>query len=198
MNEYQKTAHGEARKLAAEISALGFKTRVGTVGDDTTPQVVICTDTGNYTVRRDYHGIVSLFHSDSWGDYRHVSSSVRGDVYAATVGQLPNMKAITAKKIQAHIDAQEAYRKAMQARESDAVIKVKDFLDTLEGLPVKYDRLGEHTGREGEICGGEIVQNGIDFSFKISEDGYISKKISVHYSVENDLESFKKLSANKY
>lgn len=62
------------------------------------------------------------------------------------------------------------------------------FLKSIEGLPVKWWNNNKQ---------GEIVQNGIKFSFTIGET-YISKKIEVHYSVNNELENFLKLSNNKY
>jgi hypothetical protein len=62
------------------------------------------------------------------------------------------------------------------------------FLKSIEGLPVKWDGNGKS---------GEILQNGILFSFIIGPT-YISKKIEVNYKVSNELESFLKLSDNKY
>ena len=62
------------------------------------------------------------------------------------------------------------------------------FLKSIEGLPVKWDRNGKS---------GEILQNGILFSFSIGPT-YISKKIEVNYKVSNELESFLKLSKNQY
>jgi hypothetical protein len=62
------------------------------------------------------------------------------------------------------------------------------FLKSIEGLPVKWWNNGKN---------GEIIQNGIKFSFNIGET-YISKKIEVHYSVNNELENFLKLAQNKY
>jgi len=62
------------------------------------------------------------------------------------------------------------------------------FLKSIEGLPIHWYNNGKN---------GEIIQNGIKFSFNIGET-YISKKIEVHYSVNNELENFLKLSNNKY
>lgn len=62
------------------------------------------------------------------------------------------------------------------------------FLESIKHLPVKWWNNNKQ---------GEIVQNGIKFSFSIGET-YISKKIEIHYSVNNELENFLKLSNNKY
>lgn len=62
------------------------------------------------------------------------------------------------------------------------------FLKSIEGLPVKWWNEGKS---------GEIVKNGIVFSFTIGET-YISKKIEINYKVSNDLNEFLKLADNKY
>jgi len=62
------------------------------------------------------------------------------------------------------------------------------FLKSIEGMRVSWYNNGKN---------GEIIQNGIKFSFTIGET-YISKKIEVHYQVSNELENFFKLSNNKY
>jgi len=62
------------------------------------------------------------------------------------------------------------------------------FLKSIEGLPVKWWNNGVN---------GEIIQNGVKFSFAIGET-YISKKIEIDYKVNDNLESFLQLSNNKY
>ena len=62
------------------------------------------------------------------------------------------------------------------------------FLKSIEGLPVFWYNSGKQ---------GEIIQNGIKFSFTIGET-YIGKKIEIHYQVENELNAFLKLADNKY
>lgn len=62
------------------------------------------------------------------------------------------------------------------------------FLKSIEGLPVKWFNDNKQ---------GEIIKNGIKFSFTIG-DTYISKKIEVHYSVSNELDNFLLLADNKY
>ncbi len=62
------------------------------------------------------------------------------------------------------------------------------FLKSIEGLPVKWWNEGKS---------GEIIQNGVKFSFTISET-YISKKIEIDYKVNNELDAFLQLSKNQY
>lgn len=83
-----------------------------------------------------------------------------------------------------HLAVIEEAKKINEANESEEA----KFLKSIEGLPVKWDRNGKS---------GEILQNGILFSFSIGPT-YISKKIEINYKVSNELESFLKLSENKY
>jgi hypothetical protein len=62
------------------------------------------------------------------------------------------------------------------------------FLKSIEGLPVKWWNNGKS---------GEIIQNGVKFSFTISET-YIHKKIEIAHQVSNELEEFLRLSNNQY
>ena len=62
------------------------------------------------------------------------------------------------------------------------------FLESIKGMPVKWWNNNKQ---------GEIVQNGIKFSFTISET-CISTKTEICYQVPNTLESFLKLADNKY
>ena len=62
------------------------------------------------------------------------------------------------------------------------------FLESIKGMPVKWSNNNKQ---------GEIVQNGIKFSFTISET-YVSTKTEIYYQVPNTLESFLKLADNKY
>lgn len=83
-----------------------------------------------------------------------------------------------------HLAVIEEAKKINEANESEEA----KFLKSIEGLPVKWERNGKS---------GEILQNGILFSFSIGPT-YISKKIEINYKVSNELESFLKLSENKY
>lgn len=62
------------------------------------------------------------------------------------------------------------------------------FLESIKGMPVKWWNNNKQ---------GEIVQNGIKFSFTISET-CISTKTEIYYQVPNTIESFLKLADNKY
>jgi len=46
--------------------------------------------------------------------------------------------------------------------------------------------------------GGEIVKNGLEFTYKVEEDGNIRQSIKVHYSAGWDLDTFLKMAAGTY
>lgn len=68
----------------------------------------------------------------------------------------------------------------------------KTFLKTLEGQNVQWHLKNEKTGQYS----GEIIKNGIKYSFTIT-NGYVNQKIEVYYKVPTNLDSFLLLSDNK-
>lgn len=94
----------------------------------------------------------------------------------------------TTKKINDWISYYEKVYKALEEENKGNTEKINSFLKGLEGLPVKWSKGGKS---------GILVKNGIEFSFKI-EDGGISQNMSLHYIVSANIETFKKLSDNKF
>lgn len=64
----------------------------------------------------------------------------------------------------------------------------EDFLSSLEGLDVKWNR---------DNKSGSIIKGGVEFAFTIFPT-YVSTKLEIHYSVSNSLASFKAISDNNY
>jgi hypothetical protein len=105
----------------------------------------------------------------------NVSSQRRGEAHS-DIYTSQRMKAITPKKLAAKIAEENAMFYRLQEMEKAANDKAGAFLKSLEGLPVKYSEDKQR---------GEIVANGLEYSYEIMNDGYISQKIEVHYSVGN-------------
>lgn len=95
---------------------------------------------------------------------------------------------LTTKKIQDWVSYYESIHTELIRLDAQKYDKVSEFLKSLEGLEVKWSN-NQKTG--------SIVKNGIEFTFSIDE-GNISKKLELRYSVPSSIESFKKLSDNKY
>jgi hypothetical protein len=70
--------------------------------------------------------------------------------------------------------------------------KVSDFLKTLVGQNINWHKNKPEEG----VYNGEIIKNGIKYSFNIA-DGCINQKVEIYYQVPNSLESFLLLSDNK-
>lgn len=98
-----------------------------------------------------------------------------------------NIGVLTTKKIGAWVKYIQDVHIECVKLDNELTNGVDAFLKSIEGEDVRWFNSKTQ---------GEIVKNGIKFSFKI-EKGYVSKKIEVHYSVNSDLETFKKLANNR-
>lgn len=95
---------------------------------------------------------------------------------------------LSTKKITEWVNYYNECNKVLKAKDDELNNNVQTFLDSIKDENVQW---------WNNKNSGEIVKNGIVFSFNI-ENGWISKKIEVHYSVSSDLDTFKKLSDNKF
>ena len=98
-----------------------------------------------------------------------------------------NIGVLTTKKIQNWIKHEQDVYLALKQRDEELSNNVESFLETIKGEDVRWFN---------DNKSGEISKNGIIFKFEIS-NGYVSKKISIDYKVDNTLEAFKLLSDNK-
>lgn len=95
---------------------------------------------------------------------------------------------LTNKKINDWISYYEQLYKNLEALDKENNNEEKKFLSSLKGLDVKFYNNGKS---------GEVIKNGIKFSFKI-EPTFISQKIEVYYECESNLETFLQLADNNY
>lgn len=95
---------------------------------------------------------------------------------------------LTTKKIMDWIKYYEQLYANLEAIDNKNNNQEAEFLASLKGHNVKFYNNGKS---------GEIIKNGIKFSFKI-EPTYISQTIEVHYECKSNLDTFLKLADNKY
>ena len=76
----------------------------------------------------------------------------------------------------------------LQKIDLDNSSKKDAFLKSIEGLPVKWYGNGQS---------GEIIKNGIKFSFTIDVTS-VNQKLELYYQVPTSVESFIQLSQNNY
>lgn len=193
---YQMQEYNKAQALMDELKKAGIESQRLWIeqGDDSRAdfRLILQDKEYNFRVNRDYHGNVNM-HIYPY-KYYSIDSYDRAKI-AKEVYTSKNMKVITLKKLSEKIAEEVAYHEKMQALENDSKNAVQKFLDELSasGEEVVYHKNYEKT----RITGGYITKNGLQYSFEISDSGYISQKISLHYDVKTTLETFKKLSDNK-
>lgn len=201
MNEYQKRDYDAMQLFARELSAF-YPAQVIPHDDH---HIIVMTRNGKqYQVRKGWKGEIDVFEYPYMA-YPRVSHSTRGEIVKEHKTQ--NMRVLSQKKLDAKMDAIDTIHATLTAKEEAATDKRADFLKALDacGVPVTYHhdtrtdfKDGERITIKGEITGGYMVRNGIEFTFSFSQDGYISQKVEVHYSANNNIHTFLKLSDNKY
>lgn len=152
------------------------------------------------------HTFVRLIHPEmfisiSYDDYRkkyniylreyfHDLSTHQNSEIERSFEKPRNIGVLNAKKITDWVNYWESVYEACTNLRKANNSKETAFLKELEnsGLEIRWDRNKKS---------GEIVKNGIEYSFSI-QNGRISQKISINYKVDNDLKSFIALSTNNY
>lgn len=109
-------------------------------------------------------------------------TAISGIEIPKTIGKL------TTKKIQQWIDYINQCFVLIEAKNNVNTRELDAFLESIKEQEVRWFN---------NKTSGEIIKNGIKFSFKI-EEGCISKKIEVYYKVDNNIENFLKLADNNY
>lgn len=152
-------------------------------------------------VRKDYNGYIDIARYD-YPRYAKLSQRTVSDVYAKNVTN--NMKVPTLKKVVDKINAITRTHDELERLQKYAIEKHRMFLCDIEALklPVVYSYNytinDEHKRENTDIKGGHIIKNGIQYEFELCEDGYVSQKVALHYSVSNTMQDFVLLADNKY
>ena len=103
-----------------------------------------------------------------------------------------NVGVLHKNKIKAWIDYLVTVYEKLVVISQQRVKAVADFeiqIKALNGTIGQKDYYGTFSG--------SIVKNGIEFSYTVHDEGYISKKLEIHFSVDDSLDNFIKLSENK-
>jgi hypothetical protein len=201
MNEYQTRDFNQAQAIAAAVNAVypasrgvAAATHATNTDSDFWARCILKTANGNqYLIHKDYHGHFTVSRYP-YATYPHVSSEKQRDTRNA-IETSNNIGVLTEKKLQTKIDEEDATAKALEALEADCLAKHEAFRKELiaSGFLIKW-----HTYNDDTMTRGTITCNGLHFEFEMMKDGYISKKIDLHYSVDNTLEAFAALADNKY
>ena len=154
----------------------------------------------NFLINRDYNKnvTVSIYPYQRYArvDY-HKAGEVRKSIMLSN-----NMKIITVKKLAEKIAEEIKLHEKLTDLDRDNADKVAEFLGNIKAsgevvrYSYKYQESGDTTPKQ--ITGGYIERNGLEYSFEISDSGYISQKIRTNYRASTTLETFKNLADNKY
>jgi hypothetical protein len=139
------------------------------------------------TIRFDNHRKKYSIWCDSIRGLKNVTSYTIQDEKKKLV-EPKNIGVLTTKKINDWLTYYEQLYNNLEALNESNESKEQKFLDSLKGLKVDFDK---------DRKGGEVIKNGIRFRFKI-EPTYIRQEIEIHYECESNLNTFLKLSDNKY
>lgn len=189
MNEYQQKRHDAKVALVAELNSFdsGYKFELNSDGEEC--QIVLTGLVPAWVNYSEYNKQYNFYL-----DYQ--LPFVRFETYKEVAEKFTapqNVGVLTAKKIKAWVDYLIKIYEELVVISAERVAKVNAF----EALMVKN---GANIRKDAnyDTFSGSIIKNGIEFEFEVYNEGYISQKVSIHYSVDNSLEAFLKLSDNKY
>jgi len=149
----------------------------------------LVNDTCQIQIRHDsYSKKYTFFYSE---DFKNLSVYQKSDIrdkFKAPRG----VGKLTKKKIADWIKYETDIYKACKEKDKNLNNDVSEFLESIKDEDVRFFGKDEKRNHYS----GEIIKNGIKFTFKI-ENGYVQKAILIDYTVSATLDNFKLLSNNK-
>lgn len=104
-----------------------------------------------------------------------------------------NVGTITDQKLDAWIEWLDERRAAAKAIQDERRERVSALMARLAQMdPTQFDKFKVSPNE------GTLVQNGLEFTYNVEEDGNIHQLIKVHYSAGNDLDAFLNMAAGTY
>ena len=201
-DEYQTREYKAKQDLMAELKSAGVASQSLWIEEADNGRadfrLIMQTEKHNMLVNRDYRGIatVSIYPYKRYDrvDY-HKAGEIRKEVYISN-----NMRVITNKKLAEKIAEEILYHEKLEALNNENADKVAQFLAMMEasGEVIRYSFKHYNEEEPKQITGGHIDRNGLEYSFEIADNGYISQKIRTDYRANTTLETFQALADNKY
>jgi len=200
---YQEEKKRNAEMFADEMKPFFDAIKVVQQRNDISEWDAIATKNGkDYRIFRQWEKNIALYKVEEWGKrpFDALSSYRTSDIAKKYEGK--NFKVPSQKKIDDEIAKVEAIFAECTAENEKAKKAHADFLAKIKSEPVKYDYDYENEWNEKEgrfirhdttIKGGEILKKPFIFEFSLEENGYIRQTLKLHYSTDNDLETFQKL-----
>ncbi len=187
-DDVEQDYHAQAVRLADNVRGFYPNVDIEKGENRTEFHVLLAVNDKIYVIAKDYRGVITVQRKD-YVHYKNVSSHDRSEMYKLDTTQ--KMKVMTGKKIQAKIDAEEAYNEGMARIEQERTDKIAEFLQDVNALGLNYQSEDKKHGR--------AVKNGILYEYDIDESGHISQKVALSRGYYEDyIDTFLKLSENKY
>lgn len=144
LDETQLQYLAKAEELQKEMLQMGFMaTRIEKQKDERcTFNVIFFDGKHDYKVHRGYDMNIYVQRLD-YEHYENVSHYSRLEVYKKHISALGNMKVMSAKKVQARIDAEEAYHAEMQELNAKAsrAVEILRSSKPYQTINIRYDKL---------------------------------------------------------
>jgi hypothetical protein len=191
MNEYTQKKNEATNKLIDELNEASLKYRFTWDKHNNDDQIFIKLS-GKYPIEVNYNDYQNtynfwLHHNLPYIDYETVKR------VEETIGKPNNMHKLNGKAIDAWIDFLIKVYEELKTISTERVLKVSEF----ELLMRRNNASISEKGYKGTFS-GSIKKNGLQFSFEVSESGYISQSITTHYSIGRNFETFEQLADNKF
>lgn len=190
MTDYQKEKQNQLNKLLSDLNSLQDKYTFECVKKNGEKYITLSGLIPIYVNYQDYQKRYS-FHL--WENLPYISGYDDKSKYRDDNPEPKNVGVLSKSKIIAWVEYLIKEYEYLIELSKDRVIKIEAFFNEID----KMD--GEkiiHSDKKS----GYITKNGIEFSFEISSNGYISQRLEIKTYPSNDdtLTIFKKLSDNKF
>lgn len=192
MNEYAQKRYDEKIALVNQLNDIGEVYRFELIENKEELDRSVIALAGLIPVNVNYQDYQKQFSFFLAHNLPYVRYNTQKEVEAKYT-KPQNVGVLSQTKIKAWVEYLIQVYEDLVKLSQERVQKIADF----EAEMVK---LGATIGNKDSYgCfDGTVVKNGIEFKFTVGDEGYISKHIEVHYTVDDTTENFNMLSNNKY
>jgi hypothetical protein len=193
-NQYQKEAYEKVVKLFQDLNSFSKdEFEIERPGYDFDQVCVkLKGDYPIYVKPQDYHGKYSFFLRHKL-PYVDCYSSGR---YEAKIIQPKQVGVLAKKKIDDWINYYKGVYDFLLIESRKNVNEVNVFIEEMKQQHAVMNL--ETSWKKEQVGRGYLLKGGVEFSFEITNTGYISKKIEIHYAVKDTLENFLLISNNDF
>jgi len=189
MNTWQQEEKTKAETLKNEFVKLGFNAEV--IQSDDNYLVII---DGKYGAAKYYTGHINFFEYP-FKKYNNIDGDKKGQIVEKFTAHLNKMKVLSAKKVNEQLKAIDNYTLELERLEYEYSLNISNFIKSVQN---EKNLVWHYNYDKTKKISGKIERNGLVFSFSFGTNGYIKQNIKIHYAINENLDTFKKLSDNKY